>query len=133
MKKLHIFLFLLFIACSDGDLQIETLDFDSIGIQDCDDIAVNSTNVLFKIDGDETLILELQSGALTNGNSTTDTVTTERSIPSQARLIYRVFSGTVTSTYFCDDFPPAEPTVTEEIEAESGTVIVKSIAKKRDS
>lgn len=115
-------------ACSDGDLQIETLDFDSVSIQDCNDIVVTSSNLLFKINASEALILDLQSSVLTNGNSVTDTVETISAVPNQSRLIYRVFSDNVTSGYFCDDIPPASPTVIEEIEAEDGSIIVKSIA-----
>lgn len=129
MKKLIVpILLLLGFSCSDGELQIETLDFDSVSIQDCSDIDVTTSNVLFKISSDEALILELQSGVLNNGNSVTDTIETMTTIPSQSRLIYRVFSDNVTNSYFCDDFPPASPTVIEEIEAEDGSIIIKSIA-----
>jgi len=129
MKRLPFFLLVLtFWGCSDGDLQIETLDFDSVAIQDCSNIDVTSGNILFKISGEEALILELENGILNNGNSETDTVETISGIPGNSRLIYRVFSDNVTSGYFCDDFPPADPTVIEEIEAEAGSIIVKSIA-----
>lgn len=130
MKKLLIFLFslVLVFACSDGDLQIETIDFDSVAVQDCDDIDVTTSNVLFKISGDEALILELQSGVLNNGNSISDTVETPSSVPSGSKLFYRIFSDNVSSNYFCDDIPPATPTVVEEIEATDGSVIIKSIA-----
>lgn len=123
------FFFLLgFLACDDGELQIETLDFDDIAIDDCNDITANGANILFKIDGDESLILQLQNGILNNGNSTTDTVITTSTIPGQSQLIYRFFSDNVSNAYFCDEIPPASPTVREEIEAESGVVMVKSIA-----
>ncbi|MEO0571352.1 MAG: hypothetical protein AAF039_06565 [Bacteroidota bacterium] len=115
-------------SCSDGDLQIETLDFDSVSIQDCSDINVSTSNLLFKINATETLILQLQSGVLNNGNSVTDTVETMSTVPGQSRLIYRVFSDNLTSSFFCDDFPPASPTVIQEIEAEDGSIIIKSIA-----
>ena len=129
MKKIMAFAILIVcFSCSDGDLQIETLDFDSVSIQDCANVNVTTTNILFKINSDEALILELQSGVLNNGNSVTDTVETTSTVPGNSRLIYRVFSDNVTSSYFCDDFPPASPTVIEEIEAEDGSVIIKSIA-----
>lgn len=129
MKKVCcILLSFTFWCCSDGDIQIETLDFDSFSIQDCADIDVTISNILFKINAEESLILELQSGILNNGNSESDTIETTSSIPSQSRLIYRVFSDNVTSSYFCEAIPPAEPRVIKEIEAEMGTITVKSIA-----
>ena len=127
-KLLFIFSFALILGCSDGDLQIETIDFDSVAIQDCANIDVTTGNVFFKISTTEALILELQSGVLNNGNSTTDTVETVSSIPGNSQLVYRIFSDNVTSNYFCDDVPPATPTVIEEIEAADGSVIIKSIA-----
>lgn len=116
------------LGCSDGDLQIETLDFDSVAIQNCGDIDVTGSNLFFKINGDEVLILQLKSGDLNFGVSITDTTETRSEVPGESRVIYRVFSDNVTNSYFCDNFPPSEPTVLEEIEAEDGEVIVKSIA-----
>lgn len=128
MKKLHILIVaLLALSCSDGDLTIETLDFDSVSIQNCE-TATTATEIFFKINSTEALILDLQSGVLDNGNSVTDTVITESSISNQSQLTYRIFSANVSSNYFCDDIPPSTPTVIEEIEAEDGLVIVKSIA-----
>jgi len=129
MKRIPVALLLLaLMGCSDGDLQIETLDFDSVANQDCSNLDVTDSNILFKINGSEALILNLQSGILNNGTSITDTMETRSSVPGESQVIYRVFSNNVTSDYFCGDFPPSEPTVLEEIEAEDGEVIVKSIA-----
>ena len=129
MKKALNFIFLLALtACSDGDLQIEVIDFDSVSIQDCGDITSSKANLLFKINTNEALILELESGTLNNGNSKTDTVTTVSELPGNSRLIYRIFSASVTNNYFCDDIPPSTPTVIEEIEAADGSVLIKSIA-----
>ncbi|GMN09387.1 hypothetical protein MTsPCn9_01570 [Croceitalea sp. MTPC9] len=127
--KRNIFLIfsIVFLACSDGDLQIETLDFDSVNVQNCGTLN-SSTEIFFKINGDEALILDLPSGDLNNGNSVTDTTTTESTIPSQSQLTYRIFSDNVSSSYFCDDIPPSTPTVIEEIDAQEGLVIIKSIA-----
>ncbi len=54
-------------ACSDGDLQIETIDFDSVSLQYCTAPVTTSKNILFKINDNEALILELQSGVLNKG------------------------------------------------------------------
>ena len=68
MKKyLLISCLLLFIGCDDGDLQIETVDFDSIEtIQTCGSVSPTASNVLFKINSDEALILTLPTGLLKN-------------------------------------------------------------------
>tara|TARA_R110002051_G_scaffold8755_2_gene36003 strand:+ start:6878 stop:7381 length:504 start_codon:yes stop_codon:yes gene_type:complete len=115
---------LLFFSCNDGDLQIETVDFDSIEtVQNCGTVSTSTTNVLFKINGDEALILTLPSGLFKNEVSTTNI---ESIVPDNSQVSYRIFSGDVTSAYFCDSPPPLTPTVMEEIEAEGGTIIIST-------
>ena len=110
---------LLFSSCDDGDLQIETLDFDSVNAQTCDSPILTTTNLFFKINGDEVLILELGSGLLLN-----EAGTRSSSFPSNSSLTYRIFNGTVSSGYFCDAIPPVSPVVEEEIQASGGTVTI---------
>ncbi|MDC6367497.1 MULTISPECIES: hypothetical protein [Flavobacteriaceae] len=112
-------------SCSDGDLQIETIDFDSVSIEYCDDPVANSANILFKINEDEALIMNLQSGTLNKG-TIGETVTTESTVPGQTQITYRIFSEDVSDNYFCDDIPPVTPTVVDEIEAEDGLVIIET-------
>jgi len=125
MKK---FIFLTFVlailSCSDGDLQIETLDFDSVTIQQCGTLST-ATTLFFKINEDEALILDLQSGLISN-EATTEALTS--SVPGQSQLTYRIFSDNVGSDYFCDEIPPITPIVVEEIEAENGSVLVTTVA-----
>lgn len=129
MKKILLFVACLgtIVACSDGDLQIETIDFNSISVESCDSPVTTSTTLLFKIDDDEALILELQSGVLDNG-VLGETITTESNLTSQSTLTYRIFSDGITSSYFCDAVPPATPSVIEEIQAQDGTVIIETAA-----
>ncbi|MDC6407013.1 MULTISPECIES: hypothetical protein [Maribacter] len=123
MKKYVVLaLFALFLSCDDGDLEIETLDFDSItSVQSCGGVSVTSANVLFKINGDEALILELPNGAIKN-EATMEDITVN--ITESGSVTYRIFSGTVSSNYFCDDVPPVEPVVTKEIIAQDGVVFI---------
>ena len=114
-------------SCSDGDLQIENIDFDSVSVQFCTTPQTTAKNILFKINEDEALIMELQSGVLNKG-IVGETVTTQSSVPSQTQITYRIFSDNVSKAYFCDDIPPVTPTVVEEIEAEDGTVIIETTA-----
>ncbi|MEX0314777.1 MAG: hypothetical protein AB3N18_11410 [Allomuricauda sp.] len=122
-----VILFGLMVSCSDGDLQVETIDFNDIALQFCSDPNPSSNNILFKINATETLILDLQSGALNNG-TVGETITTTSTIPGQSTLTYRNFSENVTNTYFCDDVPPATPTVTQEIGAQDGVVTIVTVA-----
>lgn len=120
-KRYFTALLVLLLACDDGDLQIDTIDFDDIAIQDCGDVDADQPNVLFKINDAQALILELPSGTLKN-EVTTTAITS--SVPGASKVTYRLFSTTVATSYFCNDIPVAEPVVTEEIPAESGTVII---------
>ena len=76
--------------------------------------------------------MELQSGVLNNG-VVGETITTESTVPGQTKLTYRFFSENVTSGYFCDDIPPVTPTVTDEIEAEDGMVIIETVADEENN
>ncbi|MEC7771395.1 MAG: hypothetical protein VX798_09440 [Bacteroidota bacterium] len=122
----------LLFSCSDGDLEIETIDFDSVSAQSCSALIPTSTNLLFKINDTEALILELQSGVLNNG-VVGETVTTESSVPNQSQVIYRIFSDGVDNGYFCDNIPPAQPTVIDEVEAEDGMVIIETAVDPNDA
>ena len=125
MKNLIILCFVtLFYSCNDGDLQIETIDFDSVDISTCESTVTTSSTIFFKINSKEALILELQSGVLKNEVS--DGAITSL-VPSQSILTYRVFSDNVTSNYFCDAIPTTTPSVLEEVEAEDGEVLITTI------
>lgn len=120
------------LSCSDGDLQIETIDFDSASIQYCDNPVANAGNLMFKINDNEALILELQSGVLNRGVAG-ETVITESTVPGQSQVTYRVFSDGVNQNYFCDDIPVVEPKVLDEVVAEGGTVIIETMSVENDT
>lgn len=117
----------LLFSCSDGNLEIDVIDFDSVSPQYCSAPVATTKNILFKINDTEALILELQSGVLNKG-VVGETVTTESNVPGQSKLTYRIFSDNVTTSYFCDDIPPVTPTVKKEVEAEDGMVIIETTA-----
>ena len=131
MKKVFLlFTFLILFACSDGDLDIEVIDFDSTALQFCESQTTINSTVFFKINDTEALILELQTGLLQN-QVTTDTI--RSTIPSQSNLIYRFFDDGVSKNYFCDDIPPATPSVIEEILAEAGEVLITTMQSETDT
>lgn len=117
----------LLFSCGDGDLDIETIDFDSVTLQFCTPPSATTKNILFKVNGTEALILELQSGVLNKG-VVGQTVVTQSAVPGQSQLTYRIFSDDVSKNYFCDDIPPVEPVVINEVEAEDGSVTISTVA-----
>lgn len=127
MKKVFsLILFSCLLSCDDGDLQIETLDFDSIeSIESCVAVSSTASNLLFKINGDEALILELPSGVLKNEVSE-GTIT--NAISGTTKLTYRIFTEKVTKNYFCDAVPPINPTVSQEVIAENGDILITTTA-----
>jgi len=127
MKKfLILFIFPLLFGCDDGDLQIETLDFNSVAtIQTCATVAVASQNILFKLNDEQALILDLPANTLKNE---VGTIQIEFTDATATNLIYRFFSDTATNAYFCDDIPPVSPTVVDEIIASQGTLQITTVA-----
>jgi len=121
MNRLRLLGLLLFLfSCDDGDLQIETINFDDGEAMFCGTVTTNTT-LLFKINGLEGLILEIPSGTLANeiGENSLSV-----SSGGETRVNFRIFSDNVTSSYFCDEVPPSTPTVVQEIIAEDGDVLI---------
>jgi len=123
MKKIvFLSLLCLFFACDDGDLQIETLDFDSVDPQSCETTMAGEATVLFKINGDEALILELAASVLKN--EVANDVETNVTADGNTKVTYRIFDGSLNNAYFCSAVPLTSPILTEEIQAQAGKVIV---------
>ena len=120
----------LFVSCDDGDLQIETIDFDAASLEFCESETTVSSTVFFKLNTTEALILELQSGVLQN-EASDGTVTS--TVPGQSQVIYRTFSDNIAKAYFCDDIPPTTPNVVEEIIAEGGEVLITTVQNATDT
>jgi len=116
--------FLIF-GCNDGDLQIETIDFDDSAIQFCSAEPNDLEETLFfKINQDEALILDLQANLLENVTSVDESINS--SFPNESQLLYRLFSDNTNLDYFCAAIPPLTPTVQNEFNAESGTITITS-------
>ncbi len=116
-------------ACSSGDLEIETIDFEEVAIQNCGTVTT-ATELFFKIDNSEALILQLESGLLENANPEGSI---ESTLPGGSQLTYRLFDDNVSSSYFCGEIPPATPIVLQEVEAEAGSVLITTIQDAADT
>ena len=123
-------LLLLIISCDDGDIQIETIDFDSASLEFCEAETTTGSTVFFKLNTSEALILDLQSGVLKNEASDGPITST---VPDQSQITYRTFSDNISKSYFCDDIPPVTPTVVEEIIAEGGEIFITTVQNATDT
>lgn len=125
MKKfLYLFLCFLVISCDDGELQVEALEFENIALQTCSDVAIAQNNILFKINTNESLILNLAPNVLRNEVGSLDV---ELTANTTTKLIYRIFSATVTRNYYCDVLPPVAPVVIEEIIATQASLNITTV------
>ncbi len=116
-------------GCSDGELQIETIDFDQVPLAFCD-VASTNTRLFFKLNEFDALILDLANGLIRN-EASADTL--RSAIPGESQVRYRLFNGAISSSYFCDAVPPVTPTVTEEIPAQAGEVLVFTTRSESDT
>ena len=129
-KMLTLLLLLTCFACDDGDLQIAAIDFDTATIDFCDSPLTSDTTLFFKLNGQEALVLELQSGLLLP-EATTEPLSS--SIPAQSQVTYRTFTDAVTRTYFCSSIPPGDPDVVLDVSAAAGEVLVTTIRNETDT
>lgn len=130
MKKIFFLAFLLALtSCDDGDITIESVDFDAVNLDFCDNKEdVTETTFFFKIEDDEALLLTLTSGLIEN-TTVVDPITANISATAAPSLTYRLFTGDVSQSYFCDAIPPLQPTVIQENTATGGKIsIVTNVA-----
>ena len=117
MKRLFaFFLLLLSLSCDDGNFDVPEFDFSSIdNIGDCSDV------VLYKINENETLIIEIAPNL---SSTTEETFLTHDwgidgqefavSTSSKNKITYRTLSEKPTTNYFCQNIPPTSPKVINE-------------------
>lgn len=122
MKKLLLSLcsIALLNSCDDGDLTLETINFDSATAQEC-----SLNNVVYKINGNQLLLIEIPATSLPYENKIGDKTFT---INSNNKVIYRGYNNTVSSASICSTIPPASPSVTEEWNAIAGTISIQTTA-----
>ncbi|MCX6184763.1 MAG: hypothetical protein NTX74_06940, partial [Flavobacterium sp.] len=122
MKKLLLSLcsIALLNSCDDGDLTLETINFDSAIAQEC-----SLNNVVYKINGNQLLLIEIPATSLPFENKIGDKTF---AINASNKVIYRGYNNTVSSASICSTIPPASPSVTEEWNAIAGTISIQTTA-----
>jgi hypothetical protein len=108
---------LLLNGCDDGDLTLETIDFEDAATKSCSD-----NNIIYKLKENEALLLEIPKTAFVNEP-------TDPAFPkvididnSTNRVVYRFYDGAVAEDNICNTIPPAKPYVVDQWIATSGKI-----------
>lgn len=120
MKKYAILLLfaLLLNGCDDGDLTIESINFDDVKPQTCS----TDNTLLYLLKNQEAFLLQLpkDNGIINDPKSYSYKI--ESGGNGTYRLLYRAYDGTVATANICGLIPPSTPKVTEEWVATDGTI-----------
>lgn len=116
MKKfLGLLVFALLLSgCDDGDMVLESFNFDTASIQKCSD-----NQLLFKTNNDELLLVNIPAASFPNaitpvGQPTIVTISGSNSV------LYRKYNGAVSNGTICSLVPPSLPNVLKEWTAAAG-------------
>lgn len=114
-------------SCDDGDLVVDKIDFSQVQTQSC-----STNNLLYKLNENESLILNVPTTTFTN-NPTVPGVPTVLDISATNQVVYSFYDGKVISGNICDLIPPATPKTNSQWKASSGKIeIVTTDIKKLD-
>jgi hypothetical protein len=111
-------------GCDDGDLILETIDFD-----DATTLSCSTNNVLYRLNEKEALLLEIPKSIFQN-EPTPVNEPIEISIGGDNRVIYRFYNGLVATDNICETIPPATPSVVDQWTATGGTIQIYTTAIK---
>src|SRR5690606_30272959 len=125
MKKILLLVFglMLAVSCDDGDMVFESLNFDDVTMQKCED-----KELYFKVKDREMLIVNLISPTgepLINDNLQVGEEL-EVLTNNTNQIVYRLYDNNISNqTMLCDDVPPAFPQVVDEYLSENnGSIVV---------
>jgi len=99
-------------ACDDGDYNVPSFDFDGLTINNCGNTVFNKITS----SGTESLILQIDADNTEDllFKTALDSVLIRIEPDSDNTMYYRIFNGSITSGYFCQEIPASTPDVTEE-------------------
>lgn len=118
MKRIALFLLLMISmnACQDGDIITSSFDFEDTQLQFC---GGPGGYLFFKLNQAQTESISVRLGNSEQLFLESDTL--EIALNGNSNYAnFRVFDGTVSSDYFCNEVPPTSPEVTSEYIANSG-------------
>lgn len=112
-------------SCDDGDLTIENVDLGTSVTQSC-----SNNNIIYKLNKQEALILEIPSAFLKNEPTDVNNPTLIDINNTTVRVVYRFYNGLITSDNICNTIPPATPIIVNEWTTNSGKVQITTTAVK---
>lgn len=118
MKKIVSLVLLTFIlnGCDDGDLNIDTINFDDATVQSC------TNGIIYKLNANESMLLQMPEGSIIDEPTDANSPLQYSIDDSSYRVIYRAYNGAVSSDNICNTIPPALPTVTDQWTATGGII-----------
>jgi hypothetical protein len=119
MKRFFSLLVLVFLfnGCDDGNLTLETIDFEDATTQSC-----SANSIIFKLKEKEALLLEIPKTTFVNEPTAEGIPTVINIDNSTYRVVYRFYNGTVATDNICNTIPPATPVPTDQWTATSGKI-----------
>ena len=124
MKKYAaLLLFALFLnGCDDGDLTVDTIDFDDIAESQACDPTTNT--LLYKLKPQEALLFQMPEGTIKNDPG--DYIYTIDPKTQEYNVVYRAYDGAVAKENICGIIPPSTPKVTEEWIGTNGIIEIST-------
>ena len=114
-------------GCDDGELTVETINFDNVPVAKC-----NINNILYKLNGSEILALEINDDDDYNDAFLNDITITgtprEVNLSASNRVVYRSYNGAVSLLNICATISATTPNVIEEWTATSGRIEIVTTA-----
>lgn len=111
-----------FSGCDDGDLVVETIDFDEVATSTC-----TENDLLFKLKESESLILDIPKEKFTQDETL---VPTEINIDATNQVVYNFYDGKVGTEKICDLLDPGKPNINTQWNATSGIIQITTEAQK---
>ena len=116
-------------SCDDGDLTMETIDFEEVDTQSC-----STNNILYKLKEKEALLLEIPKSTFVNEPTVPGTPIQIDIDNATNQVVYRFYNGTIATENICNTIPPALPNVTDQWTATSGKIqIITTSIKSTDA
>ena len=118
MKRvINLLVFVLLLnGCDDGNLTLETINFEDVATQSC-----STNSIIYKLKEREALLLEIPKTTFVN-EPTVVGIPTVVEIDKTNRVVYRFYNGIVAVDNICNTIPPALPNVTDQWTATSGKI-----------